>query len=179
MIVIEGPDCAGKTSLAKAICKKFKANYYHFDKPAPGVHHVEQFIEALESQPYNTVFDRGCLSGLVYDFKRFGDPSYSTTSLDEIRWGLQHMAKSKALLCYVTASEDILLERLAKETDDFVDSAELVYASKIYELLWRFVREQPWAIYGGPSLGEYNTTNRSTKDILKASTVYFGSFLND
>lgn len=88
------------------------------------------------------------------------------------------MAKNKALLCYVTASEDVLLERLTKETDDFVDSAELIYASKIYEILWRWVEStNEFQPVRGLPLYRINTTRNSTKAIIGTMQNLFKGFL--
>lgn len=63
--VIEGPDGAGKTTYAKAMCEQFGYAYHHEGPPPPGVNIFEHYRLLLEfSKP--TVFDRLHLGELVY-----------------------------------------------------------------------------------------------------------------
>lgn len=63
--IIEGPDGAGKTTYAQALCEQFGYEYHHEGPPPIGVNTFTHYLRLLErSKP--TVFDRLHLGELVY-----------------------------------------------------------------------------------------------------------------
>lgn len=70
IVIIEGPDCAGKTTLAEAICAATGAAYRH-EGPPPATTldlaaYYGQRIMLAEHAGGNVVFDRLALGELVY-----------------------------------------------------------------------------------------------------------------
>lgn len=61
-IVIEGPDGAGKTTLAKG----FKDHDYHHEGPPSDGYDLLKYYTTLLDQTVDTIFDRHALSELVY-----------------------------------------------------------------------------------------------------------------
>lgn len=67
-ILVEGPDCSGKTTLAKSLSELTKSNYFHFEyEPDNEVYkkQVETTLQYISSQP-NVLIDRFIPSELIY-----------------------------------------------------------------------------------------------------------------
>lgn len=69
VIILEGPDGGGKTTLAQYLCTEADFDYKHEGPPPPDRDQLEYYktilFDALES-PHNTVFDRLYLGECVY-----------------------------------------------------------------------------------------------------------------
>lgn len=65
-VVLEGPDGAGKTTLARAICSHFKMEYHHEGPPPADGSLVDHYEHLLLHSAVPTVFDRLYLGELVY-----------------------------------------------------------------------------------------------------------------
>jgi thymidylate kinase len=63
MIIIEGPDLAGKSTFAKAIAKKLELEYCHLDKPGPDFHGFLGYMDLIDPEK---VWDRFHISEPVY-----------------------------------------------------------------------------------------------------------------
>lgn len=66
LFIIEGPDGAGKTTLARQLCRDFKADYHHEGPPPRGVSLLHHYGSQLASAYKPTVFDRFHVGELVY-----------------------------------------------------------------------------------------------------------------
>jgi thymidylate kinase len=67
IVIVEGPDCGGKTTLAKAIAKEVSALYTHFDAPVRGsAVYFRSMFPALHGERH-VVFDRSWLSESAYE----------------------------------------------------------------------------------------------------------------
>jgi hypothetical protein len=66
LIILEGPDGSGKTTLAKAL-EKAGYTYYHFGVPPPGADLFRFFMEPLLAATRPTVFDRCYPSNAIYE----------------------------------------------------------------------------------------------------------------
>lgn len=64
MIVLEGGDKTGKTTLAKALVKVYGLRYLHFGPPGPNA--MKEYTEALQAIKQPTVCDRFFVGELVY-----------------------------------------------------------------------------------------------------------------
>lgn len=64
MLILEGPDCVGKTTIAREICSKHPSwAYRHMTRPPDGFDHFGGYLDQLQSR---CVFDRFHLGALVY-----------------------------------------------------------------------------------------------------------------
>lgn len=136
VIIFEGSDLAGKTTLANLVAKRFESKFVHFGVPGPNTNHVDEFCKALETNPYNTVYDRGCLSDFAYSFKWITDPNRKPNTAKQLWRGVQMMKDEKALLILVYAEDHILKKRLKERSDDYISEKELLTAKVNYEIIW-------------------------------------------
>lgn len=65
-VILEGPDGAGKTTLAQAICARFRMEYHHEGPPPREGALVDHYEKLLLHSATDTVFDRLYLGELVY-----------------------------------------------------------------------------------------------------------------
>ena len=80
-VIIEGPDGAGKTSLARFICHRHTMAYHHEGPPPDGsaLHH---YAGLLMNTTKPTVFDRLHLGELVYGPLLRGDSKLAPADVD-------------------------------------------------------------------------------------------------
>jgi hypothetical protein len=63
MIIIEGADHLGKTTLAKAVAEKLGWKYFHHTKPRPKFSYFSEYLEQARPE---SVWDRYHLGAMVY-----------------------------------------------------------------------------------------------------------------
>lgn len=70
LIILEGCDCSGKTTLAKKLCGELGYDYMHFEAPETGDDQVHMYqsllLDCLKDQSRRLVLDRSWLSDPIY-----------------------------------------------------------------------------------------------------------------
>ncbi len=65
-IIIEGPDCSGKTSLALNLAESYGLAYHHEGPPPTNINTTKYYCDILKSLKKPTVIDRFALGERVY-----------------------------------------------------------------------------------------------------------------
>lgn len=104
LIVLEGIDGAGKTTLANLLANLMDAEVIHETKPRP-FYHYYGIIQQSKSR--NIIADRFFWGQFVYQ-----EPSERCLSLRELRALENELAKNAAKLVYVTAPDVVIKQRL-------------------------------------------------------------------
>lgn len=133
IIVFEGLDGTGKTSLAKAFAKKFGAEYVHNDKSYnydEGKLNSYKYIEKLKESNDSLVVDR-----LVHTGEAIYAPVYrGYTGIDYFSDLEKKMKKEfEIIIVYVTAQEDIVKERLSSRGEDYIKQEDMRMLNILYE----------------------------------------------
>jgi thymidylate kinase len=108
IIVIEGPDASGKTTLAKAIAEAIDAAYVHAS--APLRHPLVEYTEPIETlRPEHIVLDRWHIGEMIYGPKYRGKAGLSRKQFDAVE---EFLSERGALLVHCDDRFDELVSRM-------------------------------------------------------------------
>lgn len=136
LIVFEGPDGAGKSTLAEAVRKKTHAMNVHCGPPVNG--QAKQNWERMASQA-------SASNPLVFDRLHWGDYAYRHYRGDDGELGLdgitafdEWLVRRGALIVLITADADVLKRRLELLGDeDYINLDDLPSIVADYELMYK------------------------------------------
>jgi thymidylate kinase len=125
MIIIgEGPECAGKTTLLKQISEQTGYQIVHMKKPETQQDKDEMFnaYVAMICNRDNIIFDRCWYSEMVYG-KIMRDKSY--ISMEQMRYLEDILAKHKGgMIIHCTDTTQLLWNRCAIRGEDYVTDVD-------------------------------------------------------
>lgn len=125
MLIVEGLDGVGKTTLVNFIVKHgMEKHHFHYD--AKNMDLYTKYISVLNSTNLNKVLDRSFISEMVYGPVLRGK---SKLDLEQYKKLLLEYKKCGASIIYLTAPKKILLERRKNDLVDY----EII--KKFYEQL--------------------------------------------
>jgi thymidylate kinase len=128
-IILEGPDGAGKTTLASTLCEHLGATYIHNGlHEYPFFEYMQQIMFAMEEDQLPVVWDRFWLSNLVYSPIMGG--TLLTPSEEQILRMLTMNLGGEAVICM--PSYEVVLDNWKRRGDEYVtDEAKmrLIYHS--------------------------------------------------
>ncbi len=129
MIIIEGLDGTGKTTLANDLLNK---NYILINNNLTSESHDDKYVNIIKTSDINSVSDRSFVSEMVY-----GKVLSGTTKLSEEEFInlVKLYSEYETKIIYLYASKKILLER---RKDDFKDSKVIFHLYQ--ELMDEFER---------------------------------------
>ena len=145
-IILEGPDGAGKSTLAtkiEQVAISFVGEQHvrkvHADRPNPLEDYLAYFVDIITKACIDNVdiliFDRSWYSEIVY-----ADTMRRTPTLDiEKVYSLDQCIKSHGdgFILFCDADDDVLVKRAFKERgEDFVNELQLRYAAASYRELF-------------------------------------------
>lgn len=121
IIIIEGPDGAGKTTLANQLSRQTKYDIVHRSQPKTDdekKHMMSEYVAAIKSSK-NTILDRCWYSEMVYGpIMR----DASVISYPEMYKLEKLLAKAGAIVIYATAPKAALWQRCQKRGEDYITS---------------------------------------------------------
>jgi len=128
--VLEGPDGAGKTTLAHQLCNTYELGLRHFGPPVKPP--LEEYLHWLIDSPtHNLVIDRFHLGESVYGPMWRGTEPLPRPILAAIEWAL--MIRGYTLV-HVTQPLKLLCDAIEERGDELVKVVEM---TKIVEGYWR------------------------------------------
>ena len=136
VILMEGSDLCGKSTIAKELAKRLKIPYYKGKGPTNiqasikdrAIAELNQITDFLEQTNHSVVIDRNYLSEWVYGsvFHREIDEAH----LKEID---DKYSKMDAVNIIVTASDEVLEKRFEKRGDRMIDMAGIIMVKEKYD----------------------------------------------
>jgi hypothetical protein len=141
LIVIEGPDGCGKSTLAQKISENFDFKYYkevltyaeRLDSNYNGYEHYFKLVEYMILSRENYVCDRLHLGEFVNPliYKDGRDP-LTLEQIEQIEFGI----KSNSILISAIASEDFINDTLNNRGDDIAKKDNIKYMIFLYSFIF-------------------------------------------
>lgn len=148
LIVIEGPDKTGKTTLAKAIAKKLGYEYVHFSAPKGSP--ADEYIDFLLKLKKPTVCDRFHLGELVYGPMFRGKAGITPLELVTIE---RLMRLKQTILIHAVTNMTLANQRLLVSKDhEVVDTKQNLAAAEGFAEVFPHTNAGPVIEYDGSSL---------------------------
>lgn len=122
IIILEGPDGAGKTTLANRLARQNNYSVIHRKQPKSTKEKQNMMSEYLESikNSNNVIFDRCWYSEMVYGPVMRDS---SVISYPEMYSLEKELAKHGAIIIYATAQIPVLWQRCLKRGEDYITSS--------------------------------------------------------
>lgn len=150
IVILEGPDGSGKTTLAKWLQHRYDLVYHHEGPPPAGVSVIDHYLELLETaRDFDVVFDRMALGERVYGpilrgEDRLGLHGWLTFS-EHVR-----AVKARQLVCLPSPAacyqnwKTRKGELFADELKFFQSYAAFAYFAQAYSIpTWDYQRTEP------------------------------------
>jgi thymidylate kinase len=118
-IILEGPDGAGKTTLAQELVRVFNLEYHHEGPPPLDRYPIHHYSELITSRRRPTVFDRLHLGETVYGPLLRGSSRISRKELNI----LDRLTPSPTIICIPDL--DTCLENCSKKEELIKDESQL------------------------------------------------------
>jgi adenylate kinase family enzyme len=139
LIIVEGADGSGKTTLVKEISKKFNFEYYkesltyaqRLSSDYDGYKHYFELLEVLRFSNKNYVCDRLHLGDFVNPliYKDGRDP-LTFEQIEQIEFGI----KENAILVGAIADKNFIRDSLSIRGDDVAEPQNIKYMNYLYKL---------------------------------------------
>ena len=123
IIIIEGPDGSGKTTLAEKLSKQTKYPIIHMSKPETAEElklMKGEYLQTIRSGK-NMIFDRCWYSEMVYGPIMREGSAISYQDMYELE---EQLAKAGAIIIYATGPKAALWQRCTKRGEDYVTSRD-------------------------------------------------------
>lgn len=134
-IIIEGPDCSGKTRLAFSLATQHRMAYHHEGPPPENMSSVEHYTRVLEQLKSPTIIDRFALGERVY-----GPILRGHDSLGQEGWEhIQHLIIQKhifQIIC-LTPRRVLLKNYLARRRTESLSIIQFLKSIKRWEAVAR------------------------------------------
>ena len=112
MIIIEGLDGTGKTTLANDLLNK---NYILINNNLTSESHYDKYVNIIKTSDINSVSDRSFVSEMVYGKVLSGTTKLSEEEFDNL---IKLYSEYKTRIIYLYASKETLLKRRKNDIKD-------------------------------------------------------------
>lgn len=183
MIIVEGPDGSGKTTLAKHLAAELAREYKRAptlsSTHGPDEAAMEWFEEEVGHKPrhYNAVYDRGFfVSELIYNLATPGRPLMA----DEARMfrGISQLVDADPIIIFCLPQWEISKrviesdgrDRLEETSEDQLRKIHWAYTT--YYTLWKNIHWERTFVYDFTSTGAQKNICSAIRELLRADAVH-------
>lgn len=156
--LIEGVDGSFKSTIAKKLSDKFHLPIVRGSsfKLATGTNEELYKFSLGLTQLNNTIIERGIYSNRVYATLY---PEY-TILTHEQRQKIENKMKSNTIVIYLTASPDVIIDRLEKRGDEYITT------DRVEDIIGMYNAVMSDAVHNGIKVYTYDTGILSSDDIV-------------
>jgi hypothetical protein len=153
MIICEGVDLTGKSTLARALSLNLDMEVVALGKPEPEVRHWDQAIKALKAANWRTtIFDRLVIGSVIYGNYLNDTSNYKPVTSGELDIFLKKLEEKKGLIIWAKCEVEDLRVRYAQRGDPYLTLAQIEDINVMYErLMYSIQRRYPYFL-------QYNST---------------------
>lgn len=139
MIILEGGDLAGKTTLAEVLVKRYRVPIRHLGRPPAGTRHWDIVTDALYNDPTHMVYDRMCIGSHVYGQIMKDEYNKDSVTLNELHRWLYALNEANGVLIWCRASKADIEARYAQDGDWYVSLEQILQAHYLYEEIFKTI----------------------------------------
>lgn len=168
MLVLEGSDLSGKTTLAKVL-KTWKptSKPIHFTQPPAGTRHWEAAKAALLQCDQHTIFDRMVLSSWVFRQAKPDEHNITGVTQEELeRWQDLMFQLPSTWVIQCVASPADLIKRFDSRGETYLDANELAETVRLYTHAFD-AWDMRLASRERPAFLTYNSSYRDPMDFIE------------
>lgn len=173
MIVLEGTDLSGKSTLAAEIKRRYPYSpVKHLGLPPVGKRHLDLAREALLGDQMNTIYDRMMIGSWVFrHIKPDAHNINGVTNQELVDWCRMMNTLPRACAIRVVATDKDLMGRFSLRGDGYINEDELLKSQSVYGIAF-----STWYSRTGiknPCL-TYSSSFRSARDFVDTheKTIY-------
>jgi len=134
IIIVEGPDCAGKTTVCNLLHLITDFPVKHLTQNDPAI--LDTYMNILKES--DIILDRFYFSEFVYStVVRCGNTTLHAEDVMKIK---ERMSELTCLIIHVTNTKEVLVARARDRGEDYVNEEQLCRIKDTYELLFSSVK---------------------------------------
>ena len=131
IIIVEGPDLAGKTTLINQLNIKGEYDVVHFDAPDDDFDYKADYLNVLDKE--NVILDRYFFSEIVYSKVFERQCRLSAETMEKIKEKLKNKPHT---LIYINPGIETLKRRYRERGDELITESQIEKIVKEYENLF-------------------------------------------
>lgn len=128
IIILEGIDRAGKTTLAKELCRRLKLKYIKVSNPKGDPY--EEYLNLILNVKVPTLFDRLHLGELVYGPVLRGKSQLDTKKFRNLEFLLKQRG---AVIVYAHNSYEFIKQKFIEDHETFLNAEKIKQVQRLYE----------------------------------------------
>lgn len=138
IIIVEGPDGSGKDTFIENLVKltgvrHVRGSSFEISQGGPDKMYEKWMNMLLEED--DIIINRFCYSNLVYG-PMYGYPTITKEQAREIN----ELVNDRAIVYYIDADTDIIVDRIKKRGDDDIKPEEIKDLQASYEHMWKIMK---------------------------------------
>lgn len=141
MLVLEGADLTGKTTLARLLNEKLGVPTHHLGRPPAHTRHWDIVQAAMRNNTRRVIYDRMCIGSYVYGPLLNDEYNKEPVTRTELEHWARRLARRGDGVVWCYADRSTITERFQQVGDWYLDLPFILRAAEIYEDTFRQLHE--------------------------------------
>jgi len=138
MLVLEGGDLAGKTTLGAMLAKTYGVEMVHMSAPKDGERDFANVAKVILGNPNNLIVDRMALGDFAY---RSFWPREPQTTQQELECWLKYLTLSQSYIVFADPTDETIEQRYNARGDEFLTLDKILIAANNYRGIFESIYE--------------------------------------